>query len=69
MIEVEILDDSKSGLGGYMVFGSIAVVYGMSIYYFLPLAMLSFNFALILQIFFSILVGMLLGLSMLAFNL
>ena len=41
----------------------------MSIYYFLPLAMLSFNFALILQIFFSILVGMLLGLSMLAFNL
>lgn len=40
----------------------------MSIYYFLPLAMLTFNFALILQIFFFILVGMLLGLSLLAFN-
>lgn len=41
----------------------------MAIYYFLPLAMLSFNFALILEIFFFILVGMLFGLSLLAFNL
>jgi len=56
-------------MGSYIVFGTIAVVYGLSIYYFLPLAMLSFNFALILQIFFLILVGMLFGLSLLAFNL
>ena len=52
-----------------MTFGVIAVAYGMTIYYFLPLAMLSFNFAMILIIFFLILVGMLLGLSLLAFNL
>jgi len=51
------------------MFGTIAVAYGLSIYYFLPLAMLSFNFALILKIFFMILIGMLLGLSLLAFNL
>jgi hypothetical protein len=53
----------------YIVFGVISVAYGLSIYYFLPLAMLSFNFALILQILFAILVGMLFGLSLLAFNL
>lgn len=52
-----------------MVFGSLAVVYGLSIYYFLPLAMLSFNFGLILEIFFFILIGMLFGLTLLATNL
>jgi hypothetical protein len=56
-------------MSNYIVFGTIAVAYGLSIYYFLPLAMLSFNFALILKIFFFILVGMLFGLSLLAFNL
>lgn len=66
---VEILDKNKANMGSYIVFGSIAVIYGLSIYYFLPLAMLSFNFSLILKIFFFILVGMLFGLSLLAFNL
>lgn len=56
-------------MSSYIVFGLVAVSYGLCIYYFLPLAMLSFNFALILQIFFAILVGMLFGLSLLAFNL
>ena len=66
---VEILDSDNQSMSTYIVFGTIAVAYGLSIYYFLPLAMLSFNFALILQIFFFILVGMLFGLSLLAFNL
>ena len=66
---VEILDKNKANMGSYIVFGSIAVIYGLSIYYFLPLAMLSFNFSLILKIFFFILVGMLFGLSLLSFNL
>ena len=65
---VKILDKNKQSMGSYIVFGVIAVAYGLSIYYFLPLAMLSFNFALILEIFFLILVGMLFGLSLLAFN-
>jgi len=66
---IKILDKSKSGNTSYIMFGTIAVLYGLSIYYFLPLAMLSFNFSLILKIFFFILIGMLMGLSLLAFNL
>lgn len=66
---VEILDKNKQSMASYIVFGMLAVTYGLSIYYFLPLAMLSFNFSLILKIFFFILVGMLFGLSLLAFNL
>lgn len=66
---IKVLDTSKRQMGAYIVFGIVGVVYGCGIYYFLPLAMLSFNFALILQIFFAILVGMLYGLSLLAFNL
>ena len=56
-------------MSAYITFGLIAVGYGMSIYYFLPLSMLSFNFALVIKIFFFILVGMLFGLSLLSFNL
>ena len=63
------MDSSKADLGSYVTFGTIAVIYGLSIYYFLPLAMLSFNLALVLRIFFFILIGMLCGLSLLAFNL
>ena len=66
---MEILDTEKQNMSSYIVFGTVAVAYGLSIYYFLPLAMLSFNFALVLEIFFFILVGMLFGLSLLAFNL
>jgi hypothetical protein len=66
---IEVLDPSKSQNEGYIVFGLLSVVYGLSIYYFLPLAFLSFDFGLILYILFAILVGMILGLSMLAFNL
>jgi hypothetical protein len=66
---VEILDENQQSMSSYIVFGVVAVIYGLSIYYFLPLAMLSFNFGLVLKIFFFILVGMLFGLSLLAFNL
>lgn len=63
------MDPRKSDLSSYIAFGTIAVLFGLSIYYFLPLAMLSFNLTLVLEIFMAILMGMLLGLSMLAFNL
>jgi hypothetical protein len=56
-------------MSSYVIFGVISVLFGMSIYYFLPLALLSFNLSLVLKIFIIILVGMLFGLSMLAFNL
>ena len=52
-----------------ITFGFLSVGYGVVIYYALPLGLLAHNFSLILQIFFMILMGMILGLSILAFNL
>ena len=53
----------------YVLFGSLSVVYGTTIYYFMPKAMLELDLNLILQIFFLILLGMLFGLTILASNL
>lgn len=53
----------------YLIFGVIATVYGFGVYYVLPLAMLSYKLGLILQVFFFILLGYLLGLIMFAVNL
>ena len=52
----------------YIIFGLIAVGYGLSIYYFLPLALISLNFGLLLSIFFLILIGMFIGMVLLALN-
>jgi len=38
------------------------------IYYLLPVAILDFNLGLLLEIFFMILVGLILGLTLIAFN-
>lgn len=51
-----------------MLFGSIGVIAGIAIYYLLPLAVLNFNIGLILQIFFFILLGMILGLTLISMN-
>ena len=53
----------------YLLFGSISVAFGMTVYYFLPLGLLTFNAALILDIFFVILLGLILGMTLLALNL
>ena len=68
-VYIEVLDKEQQSSTSYVVFGVITVIYGLAIYYFLPLAMLSLNFKLILQIFFMILLGMLFGLTLLSFNL
>ena len=47
----------------------MSVLFGISIYYFLPLGLLSQNLGMILAIFFAILIGMLLGLTLLVTNL
>lgn len=52
-----------------MIFGSIGVLAGIAIYYLLPLAVLNFNIGLILEIFFFILLGMILGLTLVSLNL
>ena len=51
-----------------LLFGAICVIYGMSVYYFLPYALLNGNFGLLLGIFFAILLGMIFGLTMIAYN-
>ena len=68
-VMVGIIDPKKTNLTTYVVFGLVSVLYGMSIYYFLPLSMLSFNFSMVLKIFIFILVGMGVCLTLLAFNL
>ncbi len=47
-VYVEVLDKEKQSYTSYVVFGVITVAYGLAIYYFLPLSMLSLNFKLIL---------------------
>lgn len=66
---VEISEKGKQNTVPYLIFGLISVLAGISIFYLLPLAILNFNIALILQIFFLILMGMILGLTLIAFNL
>jgi hypothetical protein len=46
----------------------MCVLYGVSIYFLLPLALLTLNVSLILIVFTSILLGMLLGLVIVGFN-
>ena len=53
----------------YLLFGGLSVVFGSGIYYFLPLGLVSVNFQMILYVFFSLLIGMLLGLTLFATNL
>jgi len=47
----------------------VSVLFGIAIYYFLPLGLLSMNYGMILAIFFSILLGMMGGLTLLVTNL
>ena len=68
-IFVEIMEKDKESIGSYLIFGIISVIYGLAIYYFLPLSMLTMNFSLILRLFFLILFGMLFGLTLLSLNL
>ena len=62
-------NDGSTNVGPYLLFGGITVIAGMSIFYFLPVAVLSFNIGLVLQIFFLILLGLIFGLTLIALNL
>ena len=53
----------------YIVFGLLCTLFGVTIYVILPQALLAENAGLVLQIFFLILVGMILGLALLTANL
>jgi hypothetical protein len=53
---------------GRITFALVSSMFGISIYFLLPLALLSFNIGLLLAIFFMLLCAMLLGFVMLTFN-
>jgi len=51
------------------LFGGVGTLFGVMIYFVMPLAVLSFNLGLLLEIFFLILLGMLFGLTLISLNL
>ena len=52
----------------YIMFGFISVGFGLSVYILLPLSLLKLSYTMILDVFFTILLGMLLGITILATN-
>ena len=64
----QIIHGSQSGKVIGILFGVVAVIFGIGIYYFLPLSILSMNLALLFNLFFAILVGMLVGFILIAIN-
>ena len=62
-------DSTTANLVPYVLVGTICVAFGVSVYFFLPIGLLSMNLGMILAIFFAILLGMMAGLTVLATNL
>ena len=66
---ITFTDNSTKNIAPHMIFGTICVIFGVAIYYFLPLSLLQANYGMILGIFFMILIGLMLGLTLFATNL
>jgi len=66
--EVITLNDSKTKVLPYLLFGLICILYGVSIYFLLPYSLLQLNLTLLLSIFFAILMGMIFGLTLISYN-
>ena len=67
-IKIEVVSLKKKELTSLIIFGLITFIYGASIYYFLPLSLISMNFGMIGGIFLWILFGILLGFILLSRN-
>lgn len=66
---ITFTDNSTKNLVPGLLFGIISVTFGIAVYIFLPLGLLSMDFGMVLAIFFSILLGMMAGLTLLITNL
>lgn len=66
---VEIMKKRNVNNVPYILFGFITLIYGFGVFYILPLSFLSMDIGLILVVFFIILMGLILGLTLLALNL
>lgn len=67
-VKITIDVEGKGFPWGRISFSLIASLFGISIYYLLPLSLLSFNLGLLIGILFWILIGLLLGLVILSLN-
>ena len=65
---ITLTDNSSKNFVPNVLFGSISVIFGICIYYFLPLGLLMQNYSMILSIFLLILLGMMFGLTMFVTN-
>jgi len=66
---IVILENKSTRMFPFLLFGALCVITGVTVYIVLPMALLAENASIILQIFFLILIGMILGLALLAANL
>ena len=67
-VKVEVISLQKKEFTSLIIFGLLTFIYGASIYYFLPLSLISMNFGMIGAIFLWILFGILLGFVLLSRN-
>lgn len=67
-VKISIVSSVKKEQNVLITFGILTIIYGISIYYFLPLSLLSMNLSLLLAIFLWILLGMLIGFILLTLN-
>ena len=67
-VKIEVISLQKKELTSLIIFGLLTFIYGASIYYFLPLSLISMNFGMIGAIFLWILFGILLGFVLLSQN-
>jgi len=65
---VNILNKKQANTRPMVLVGLSITIYGVTIYYLLPLALLSMNLTMVSQIIIFILVGLLFALTLLAFN-
>jgi len=65
---VEIMKKSKANVIPFIIFGLLTFVYGFSIFYVMPLSLVSMKLSLLLGIFLFILFGLLIGLTLMAIN-
>lgn len=67
-MKIEIISLEKKELYNFIILGLITFLYGASIYFFLPLSLISVNFSMLGGIFLWILFGILLGFVLLSIN-
>ena len=65
---VNIINKKQADYVPMVVFGAAITLYGVTIYYTLPAALMSMNFSMVGKIVIFILVGLLFALVLLAFN-